>query len=96
MEIVVVYGSVRTARQGIKAARWVVRKLRERGHGVTLLDAVELGLPLLDRMFKEYPPGEAPPALETTAGHLRRADAFDELEWYARALAAERAKGTPY
>ena len=36
-------------------------------------------------------------AQPTDAGTERRAQRFlDELEWYARALAAERAKGTPY
>lgn len=76
MRFVVVYGSVRTARQGIKAARFVVRTLEARGHPVTLLDAKPLGLPLLDRMYKEYAPGAAPEPLETIAGHLRAADGF--------------------
>ena len=31
---------------------------------------------MLDRMYKEYPPGEAPAALEALAGKIRAADAF--------------------
>src|SRR5690606_39536295 len=31
---------------------------------------------MLDRMYKEYPKGEAPPALETLAEKIRTADAF--------------------
>ena len=31
---------------------------------------------MLDRMYKEYPPGSAPPALEALAGKIRGADAF--------------------
>ena len=76
MNVVVVYGSVRRARQGIKAARFIVKKLAERAHEVTLLDPLELALPLLDRMYKEYEAGTAPEPLPTIAGHLARADAF--------------------
>lgn len=76
MRFVVAYGSVRTSRQGIKAARFVVRALEARRHDVTLLDAQALALPLLDRMYKEYAAGTAPPTLERIAGHLRTADGF--------------------
>ena len=37
---------------------------------------MELGLPLLDRMFKEHPAGEAPEELERLAVLYRRADGF--------------------
>lgn len=74
LNFVVVYGSVRSARQGIKAARFVSRRLEERGHGVTRFDALELRLPLLDRMHKEYPAGTAPEPLATMAARIRAAD----------------------
>ena len=35
-----------------------------------------LALPMLDRMYKEYQPGDAPPAMEELAGKIRGADAF--------------------
>ena len=76
LNIVVLFGSVRRNRQGIRAARFVVRRLRDRGHDVTLVDALELQLPLLDRMYKEYPKGEAPEGLERLAATYRQADAF--------------------
>lgn len=76
LRIVVFYGSVRSERQGIKAARFVVRQLRERGHEVTLLDPVEQRLPLLDRMYKEYRPGEAPETLQRIADAVVPADAY--------------------
>jgi NAD(P)H-dependent FMN reductase len=76
LKIAVVYGSVRTARQGIKAARFVVRKLEARGHHVTLIDPKERQLPLLDRMYKEFARGEAPDVLETIAAVFRDADGF--------------------
>ena len=72
----VLLGSVRSERQGIKAARYIERKLRERGHDPVLVDPLEKQLPLLDRMFKEYAPGTAPPVLQEMADLYRRADGF--------------------
>lgn len=76
LNIVILFGSVRRDRKGIRVARFVERRLRERGHAVALIDAVEVQLPLLDRMYKEYPKGEAPPVLEQLAATYRQADAF--------------------
>ncbi len=72
----VIYGSARRGRQGIKAARFVVRKLEERGHAVTLVDAQEYELPFLDLMYKEYEAGEAPAAMQTVSEILKTADGF--------------------
>jgi NAD(P)H-dependent FMN reductase len=76
MTFVVLLGSVRSDRQGIKAARYAVRSLETRGHQVTLIDPLEVQLPLLDRMYKEYPKGGAPEALERLAALYRQADGF--------------------
>jgi len=76
LKIPLFYGSVRRDRQGIRAARFVERSLRARGHEVSFVDALELQLPLLDRMYKEYPKGEAPAVLESLATLYRAADAF--------------------
>lgn len=72
----VIIGSVRSDRQGIRAGRYLARRIRERGYEAPLVDPAELGLPLLDRMYKEYPKGEAPEALEALADLFRRADGF--------------------
>ena len=72
----VIYGSVRRARQGIKAARFVARKLEERNHAVTMVDSLEHELPLLDLMYKEYDTGKAPQAMETVGQILSAADGF--------------------
>lgn len=72
----VLLGSVRSDRQGIKAARYIVRRLKERGHEPVLVDPLEKRLPLLDRMYKEYAAGAAPPMLEELADLYRRADGF--------------------
>ena len=74
--ILVFYGSYRRDRQGIRLADYCVRQLAARGADVELIDAAALDLPMLDRMYKEYPRGEAPEVLETLAGKIRSADAF--------------------
>lgn len=74
--ILVFYGSYRRDRQGIRLADYCVRQLAERGSEVELIDAKALDLPMLDRMYKEYPKGEAPEALEALAEKIRSADAF--------------------
>src|SRR5918994_4181354 len=76
LNIVLLYGSVRRERQGIRAARFVDVRLKARGHAVTFVDAMEVQLPLLDRMYKDYPKGEAPEVMERLATLYRAADAF--------------------
>lgn len=72
----VLYGSARRGRQGIKAARFIVKNLVSRGHQVDLIDSDEYRLPMLDLMYKEYEPGQAPVAMELVASLLRNADGF--------------------
>ncbi len=74
--ILIFYGSYRSDRQGIRLADYLVRSFRERGAEPELIDAKAVGLPMLDRMYKEYPAGEAPEAMETLAAKIRAADAF--------------------
>jgi NAD(P)H-dependent FMN reductase len=74
--ILIFYGSYRADRQGIKLARFLVQAFAARGADVELIDAKAVDLPMLDRMYKEYPPGTAPENLETLAGKIRTADAF--------------------
>src|SRR3954471_5852533 len=74
--ILVLYGSYRSDRMGIRLARFVIDKFRARGDEVELIDAKAIGLPMLDRMYKEYPKGGAPPALEALAEKIRGADGF--------------------
>jgi NAD(P)H-dependent FMN reductase len=74
--ILVFYGSYRVDRKGIGLARFIVSRLQERGDLVEFIDAQAVALPMLDRMYKEFPKGGAPPAMEALAGKLRTADAF--------------------
>ena len=74
--VLIFYGSYRSDRQGIRLAEWLVRAFAERGASAELIDARAVDLPMLDRMYKEHPSGEAPPALEALAEKIRTADAF--------------------
>jgi len=76
LTIPVLLGSVRAERQGIRAARFMTALLTRRGHSPVLIDPMEKPLPMLDRMYKEFPPGEAPPVMRELAELYRRADGF--------------------
>jgi hypothetical protein len=59
---------------GIRLAQFVVDRLRRRDEDVELIDAKAVNLPMLDRMYKEYPKGHAPEALEQLARKIRGRD----------------------
>ncbi len=61
---------------GIRLADYIVAGLGRRGDDVEFIDARAIGLPMLDRMYKEYPLGAAPPAMAALAEKIRAADAF--------------------
>jgi NAD(P)H-dependent FMN reductase len=74
--ILVLYGSYRSDRVGIRLANYLVDGLKGRGDDAELIDAKAIGLPMLDRMYKEYPKGSAPAPMEALAEKIRTADAF--------------------
>jgi NAD(P)H-dependent FMN reductase len=74
--ILVFYGSYRADRMGIRLADFLVAGLRHRGSDAELVDAKAVGLPILERMYKEYPRGTAPVAMEALAEKIRAADGF--------------------
>lgn len=74
--ILVFYGSYRRDRLGIRLARWLTAQLTAKGCDAELIDAKAIDLPMLDRMYKEYPKGEAPEAMETLATKIKSADGF--------------------
>ena len=75
-KLLIIYGSYRSNRMGIRLADYLVRGFAARGDEPELIDAKAVGLPMLDRMYKEYPKGEAPPEMEALAGKIREADGF--------------------
>jgi NAD(P)H-dependent FMN reductase len=74
--ILVFYGSYRFDRMGIRLANYVIARLRARGADAELIDAKAVGLPILERMYKEYPAGAAPAAMQELAQKIRTADGF--------------------
>src|SRR5215213_8070053 len=74
--LLVFYGSYRADRAGIRLARFLVSGFAARGAAAELIDARAVGLPMRDRMYKEYPAGAAPAALKALAGKIRGADGF--------------------
>lgn len=74
--ILVFYGSYRSDRLGIRLAHYLIKSLQQRGAMPELIDARAVGLPMLDRMYKEYPKGQAPAPMESLAEKIRNADAF--------------------
>ncbi|WP_413198762.1 NADPH-dependent FMN reductase [Nostoc piscinale] len=72
----VFYGSYRSDRQGIKAAKFIIDQLQQRNHEVIFVDAKEYDFGILDRMYKEYNPGQAPAKMTELAEHIRTADGF--------------------
>lgn len=75
-QLLVLYGSYRRDRQGIRLAQYLLTQLAARGHDVELIDAKAIDLPMLDRMYKEYAPGDAPAALTELAAKIVAADGF--------------------
>ena len=67
LNIAILYGSVRSDRQGIKVARFFTKKIKERNHEPVLIDPLDLSLPLLDKMYKEYKPENAPENMKKIA-----------------------------
>ena len=76
LNIPVIYGSYRAGRMGIRLADFIVSRLNARGERAELIDAMAIGLPMLDQRYADYPAGEAPEAMERLADTLRNADAF--------------------
>ncbi|MBD2437656.1 NADPH-dependent FMN reductase [Nostoc sp. FACHB-110] len=76
LKTLVFYGSYRSDRQGIKAARFMIERLQQRNHEVILVDAKEYDFGILDRMYKEYEPLQAPAKMQALAEHIRTADGF--------------------
>lgn len=76
LNIAVVYGSVRSGRVGIRAAKWVESELKKRKHNVTLIDPKKYKLPLLTKRYSDYKKGTAPKVLTNLSKIFTKADAI--------------------
>ena len=70
-QVLVFYGSYRRDRMGVRLADFIVAGLSARGAQAELIDAREVGLPMLDRMYKEYPPGSGRRRWKRSRGRSR-------------------------
>ena len=76
LKIAVIYGSVRSDRQGIKASKFFINKLNEREVEVHFIDPFIFPLPFLDKMFKEYNTENAPENMRKISDILTDSDGF--------------------
>ncbi|AMK16653.1 putative flavoprotein [Sphingobium sp. MI1205] len=76
LDILILYGSYRRGRMGIRLADYLVTGFQDLGHKAELVDAMAVNLPMLDQRYSDYPPGEAPTAMAALAERLTAADAF--------------------
>lgn len=74
--ISIIYGSVRDDRQGIKAARFIEKRLRERDAVVHFIDPLEYKLPLLEKRYRQYEEGKAPGRMKELSDILNASDGF--------------------
>ncbi|MFP3860795.1 MAG: NADPH-dependent FMN reductase [Bacteroidales bacterium] len=74
--ISIFYGSVREERQGIKGAKYLEKKLKERNIEINFIDPMEYELPLLNKMYKEFEAGEAPASMQKLSKALNESDGF--------------------
>jgi NAD(P)H-dependent FMN reductase len=76
LTISIIYGSVRTDRQGIKAAKFFEKKCKERGFAVNFIDPKIFNFPLLDKMYKEYKKETVPEPFQKVAEMITESDGY--------------------
>ncbi|MCK5857392.1 MAG: NAD(P)H-dependent oxidoreductase [Bacteroidales bacterium] len=64
LKVAIIYGSVRSDRQGIKLVKFLSNQLKNKGIESQIIDPMEFQLPMIDKMYKEYTKGEAPLAMQ--------------------------------
>lgn len=75
MKVLVIFGSVREGRQGIKAARYVENLLKAKGHETIMIDPLEYEFPILKKPVR-YQGEEATEHMKRLTGHIKDADGF--------------------
>lgn len=83
MLVAVLQGSVRSDRMGDRVARWVMSQLEARGHQATLVDAAELKLPMLDRMWKEVKGDKSSESNELRGKLQGLAELYERVDGFA-------------
>lgn len=76
LNIAIIYGSVRSDRQGIKLVNFFTEKLAKLQVETKLIDPLKMDLPILDKMYKEFTPENAPAKMKAISNILSHADGF--------------------
>lgn len=76
MFVPVIYGSVRSARVGLRAAKMVAAAVGAAGDEPLLVDPARYDLPMLDKRIFEFEDGEIPEALWDLSRIFKRGDAY--------------------
>ncbi|MCF8470513.1 MAG: NAD(P)H-dependent oxidoreductase [Parvibaculum sp.] len=76
MFVPVIYGSVRRARVGLRAAKMVAAALEAAGDEALVVDPARYNLPLLDKRIFEFEDGEIPEGLGELSQIFKRGDAY--------------------
>ena len=76
LKAAIIYGSVRSDRQGIKLVKFLVKQLEEKGIESQIIDPMEFQLPLLDKMYKEYAEDEVPLSMQMVHNILVNVDGY--------------------
>jgi NAD(P)H-dependent FMN reductase len=76
LNISIILSSVREKSRGIKVAKFIFNKVAERGLKPTVVDPKKYNLPILDKMYKEFPKASAPQMLEELHNIFLETDGF--------------------
>ena len=76
LKAAIIYGSVRSDRQGIKLVKFLSNQLGDKGIESQIIDPMEFQLPLLDKMYKEYAEDEAPLSMQMVHDILVNVDGY--------------------
>lgn len=73
--IAILFGSVRSDRAGFPVAKFIESAVAARGYKPVVIDPDAHPLPMLDRKWKQYAEGDAPPAMQHIHEAIDAADA---------------------
>ncbi|XP_062573084.1 quinone reductase-like [Saccostrea cucullata] len=78
LKVLLVLGTIRDGRQGLRVAKFIRRKLEERNFDVTFFDPLEMNFPMITQPVHFYGPERkgAPEILLENEKHVKEADAY--------------------
>lgn len=64
LNITILFGSYRKPSLGKRVVKYISKQAQSMGHNVKVVDAQEIGIPLIEKRYVDYAPGTAPKYLE--------------------------------